>query len=211
MTFANDEALTLLPDGPTTTYEACQSAVDQRLLDENTNLVRTEREPASCSAAFLPFLAWERSVHHWTGTDATIDAARVASSFADHANYGCPSALEEEIQLDTAFSAISIREWWQVPGFQWPDFQVVVAFTPDGPTPPPASAVFASVIARKNVRDWPSVIFETGEGGPLLIGCAATLNATINCLPLDPTPHSYGAVVYGAAMNLSATIRLEPF
>ena len=212
MSKVNDEAITLLPDDPTTAFEAAHSAVDQRLLAEDTDIIRREREAASCTANLLPFLAWERSVHHWTGTDDALDRARTASSFADHAGYGSPDALEAEIRLDCAYDDIRIREYWEVPGFLWPDFQVVVDLVPNGPAPPPDTAVFASAVRRKNVRDWPGhILFEARDSGILAIAAASVLNGTINVLPLDPTPSDQAGLFFGAAMSLRATLRLEPF
>lgn len=206
---SDDELTTLLPDS-STAFERSHSAIDQRLLAADTDIIRRQREAATCTATFLPFLAWERSVHHWTGTDEALDRARVASSFADHAGYGAPSALEDELRIELAFAAIAIREWWEVPGFAWPDFQVVVGVVADGPTLPSFDSVFAAAVRRKNVRDWPLVLYEARETGPCAIASAAVLNATIHSLPLDPTPHSLGDAYYGARGTLFATINSRP-
>ena len=212
MTSINNEAITLLPDEPTTAFEAAHSAVDQRLLAENTDIIRQEREAGTCTATLLPFLAWERSLHHWTGTNDALDRARTASSFEDHAGYGSPLALEAEMRIDLAYEDVTIREYFEVKGFEWPDFQVRVGVTPDGATPPAYTDVIASAIRRKNVRDWPGqVSYEVEESGPFAIGAVSVLNATINLLPLDPRPVNLAGVYFGVAGNLTGTINLRPY
>ena len=184
----SDPLLTLLPDN-STAYEQAQSATDQRLLDLDTDVIRREREAATCTATFLPFLAWERSVHHWTGTDDALDRARVAASFADHAGYGSPAALEAELQIDLAYAAVAIREWFEVRGLAWPDFAVAIQVLADGPAYPGYVPTVAATIRRKNVRDWPErVLYEARTQGPLGLGSAEVLNGTLRLLPYNPDP-----------------------
>lgn len=163
----------LLPSNATA-WERSHSTVSERLLAAPVALILKERDPASCDAQFLAPLGWERSVHFWDPADDAGNRARVASSFVDHCGYGAPAALEAEIALDVGAlswaqatglpvysldvappsgqAAIVVREFWEVPGYSWPDFAVFVVVNPGDPQPD-TSKIYASALRRKPPRD----------------------------------------------------------
>ncbi len=140
----------LLPANATP-FQRALSKTSARLLDADTDIIRRERDPLLCDKPFVPFLASERSVHHYTGVDATTDRARTASSYADHRSYGAAPALEQEISTDTG-QTIRVIECWEDPDLSFPDFIVESVINPGAEVPDMAAAA-RSAIARKNVRD----------------------------------------------------------
>jgi len=143
----SDEAL--LP-GNATPFERAQSQTSARLLDTDTNVIRRERDPAQCDPAFLPFLAAERSVHHYAG-DLATKRARTAASFSDHLDYGTADKLSEEISQDCGFQ-VRVREFFEDARLEWPDY-VVEAPTPLFQPPGDLDKARASALRRRNVRD----------------------------------------------------------
>lgn len=149
----------LLPDNATA-FERAQSQTSARLLDAPTHVICDARRGASAPSQLLGHLAWERSVHK-TSANVGVLRARIDSSFADHLSYGSPEALEKEIGLDVGRSDITIRDFFEVRGAEWPDFFIVFPVGPGHPAPPTNLAtILRSALARKNVRDWPSIRFE---------------------------------------------------
>jgi phage tail P2-like protein len=147
MTQAPDD---LLP-GNATEFERAQSQTSARILDTDTAVIRRERDAAQCDPAFLPFLAAERSVHHYDGSLAT-KRDRTAASFSDHLAYGTPAALEQEIALDTGLS-VRVVEFFEERQFEFPDFAVDVVVEPGHLPPADLEPVRRSALLRKNVRE----------------------------------------------------------
>jgi phage tail P2-like protein len=196
----------LLPPNATA-YERAQAEVSSRLLAVDTQAIRRERDPLACDAAFVPYLGWERSVHHWTGIDA-VDRASTATSFQDHLSYGAPAALEKEISLDVG-AGVTVQDFFEA-GLAWPNFLIVMPAVDDG-APPDAGLVWRSAISRKNVRDYPVLRYVAQEAGSLVVGAFMRVAATIRVEPLDPTAYVAGPDYVGAALRVIATIKLEPF
>jgi phage tail P2-like protein len=142
----------LLPSNATA-LERAISGAGARMLDADTDAIRRARQPARCGAQFVPFLAWERSVHFYNPADEAGNRARIETSFEDHLNYGAPSALEAEIALDTG-QDVRVIEFFEEQGLDWPDFAVASVIDPGDPAPD-MDALLASAMMRKNVRDWP--------------------------------------------------------
>ncbi len=190
-----------------TAYEQAQANVSARLLKAPTDVIRRERDPLHCDAAFVPYLGWERSVHHWSGVDA-VDRASVASSFADHLSYGAPAALEKEISLDVGAS-VTVQDFFEA-GLTWPNFLVAIPAVDDA-APPAAQAVWQSAIRRKNVRDFPVLRYVAREGGPEFVAAFMRVAATIRVEPLDPTIYIDAPATVGAALRVIATYNLGAF
>jgi phage tail P2-like protein len=192
-------------------FEIAESSTSARLLEADTNIIRRERDAMQCDARFLPFLAWERSTHHWTGTKVAPDRAAVDNSFADHIAYGSPAALEAEIAADIG-SAVVIREYFEC-GREWPDFEITIAVLDDAPPPPTPDLVWSSVVGRqrKNVRDWPIIVYTAGERGPLVIAAAVHVAGTYTVKPFDPTPRFLGPLAYGVAVRVVGNINVRPY
>lgn len=190
--------LDLLPPNATV-LERIVSKTDGRVLDTDTDIIRRNRIATTVQAKFLPALAWERSVHHWTGTDEALDRARTASSFADHGTYGRPDTQEGEIATDTGL-VVGLVESGQEIGLEWPDFVVEAIVQPGDPTPD-VGAMLGSALLRKNVRDWPSVRIRVAQPiGTDWIGAAIHVGPIVRIAPADtlpPSPSLYvGATVY---------------
>jgi len=174
----------LLPPNATP-FEKAESATDGvRVLAAPTQLIRTERQPDTCSPPFVAPLAWERGIHFWAPGDDAGNRARTASSFADHGSYGAPATLEEEISLDTGYPIV-IREFWEVPSGTWPDFLADVVINPGDPHPNLA-VVTASALRRKNVRDLylGARVFANQPVADLTVGAACAFSVMSTILPL---------------------------
>lgn len=205
MSAGND--LDLLPPNATV-LERIVSKTDGRVLDTDTDVIRRNRIAGSVQARFLPALAWERSVHHWTGADETLDRARTASSFEDHGEYGRPDTLEGEIATDTV-GAIRIVESGEEIGLKWPDFVVEARVQPGGATPD-LDAIRASVLRRKNVRDWPSVRVHVDQpAGTDWIGAAIHVGTIVRIAPADTLPRLPDLYV-GATLRPLPLVRILP-
>lgn len=196
--------LDLLPPNATPLQRAL-SKTSARILDTDTDVIRRERDPNACDAAFVPVLAAERSVHHWAPGDDAGNRARTASSFEDHLDYGSPDALESEIAQDTG-QTVRIVEYFEDPALHFPQFYVDFVINSGDPTPD-TQALMQSALRRKNVRDMPAtrvrVIQPEGE---LYVGAACHFTNTIRLAPQPPDPQLYA----GAASRYFNTIRILP-
>jgi len=189
-------------------FERAQTDTSERILNVDADVIRRERRADQCDAKFLPLLAWETSIHHWTGTDEVADRAAVASSFDDHCAYGSPEALEREISLDVGY-AVKVRDFWEFGGV-WPQFLVEIPAQPEATYAMPAD-VWASALRRKNVRDIPVVQVVTRSTGPLNFAAQMIIHAAIRILPMDPTPHFDTPMGVGAALRVFAIFNVRPF
>ena len=194
----------LLPANATPFMRAL-SRTSARILNADTQAVRRERDPAQCGGQFVPFLAWERSVHHYVVGDLAGNRAKVAASFVDHLSFGTPCALESEIAQDTG-QAIEIVEYFQDPSLVWPYFWVCTLVNPGDPAPN-TQAVWNSAILRKNVRDMPKVAVKLNQPGAQNYAGAAT-GVTIICRfpPANPLPQIY----VGARARIFNIVKILP-
>ena len=191
-----------------TPFEKALNGVNARLLDLDQNVIRRNREATSVEKEFLPALAWERSVHHWSGDEAT-DRDRTETSFADHGTYGRPDAQEGEIALDTGVN-VRVVEFFEDATLEWPDFVVEMRLAA-GVAQGDLSAVAQSAICRKNVRDWPSRLRVRGPDVPggFSIGVATRPFARVAILPSDPVP-PFTSFVFGAATRSIPSHKVLP-
>lgn len=187
----------LLPSNATP-FERAISGAGARMLSVDADAIRRERDPSRCDAAFVPFLAWERSVHFYDPADESGNRSRIESSFNDHLNYGSPDALQSEIALDTG-QAVHLVEFWEERDLTWPDFVVESVIVPGDPAPD-LDAVMASALKRKNVRDVPHVRTRVIQPAAVLnVGAAHHISMRI-------TP----AATVPMLPNVGATHRLLP-
>ncbi|MCC3246136.1 phage tail protein [Methylocystis sp. WRRC1] len=199
----SDEPDDLLP-GNATAWEQAQSKTSARILDTDTAVIRRERDPARCDAAFLPFLAAERSVHQYAGGLAA-KRARTAESFDDHLAYGTPAKLEEEIARDTG-QEVRIVEYFEDRELEWPDI-IVESLVYPGEEPPNLDAVMRSVMRRKNVRDWPAKVrpHYRNSNGNLFHGSASFFSVRIRTV--EPRSRN---LFHGAGARFLPQIRINP-
>jgi phage tail P2-like protein len=177
----------LLPPSATP-WMRVNSKVSARILDTDADVIRRERDPSRCDAQFVPFLAWERSVHFYAPNDEAGNRARVASSFQDHVNYGSPAALEAEIALDTGYR-IEVVEFFQDASLVWPWFFVQAVINPGDPLPDMKGAVMKSALNRKNVRDMPAVRIRVQQpAGALYVGAACNFAIQAKIFPQAAPP-----------------------
>lgn len=202
---APGEGLALLP-GNATAFEVANSQVAARLFDLNVGVIEQSRLPAQCDAQFVPFLAWERSVHFYNPADVAGNRARIESSFNDHLNYGSPSALEAEIALDTGQS-IHIVEFFEEADLVWPEFVVASVINPGDPLPD-IDALMASAMMRKNVRDWPQPRVHARQPvASVYVGAATGVVITATILATTPLPPQ---VTVGAATGVLVSAKILP-
>lgn len=194
----------LLPTNATA-FEKANSETSSRLLDLDVAAIRRERDPARCDAAFVPFLAWERSVHFYDPADDAGNRSRIESSFQDHLNYGSPDALEAEIALDTG-QTVRLIEFWQERDLTWPDFVVESVIAPGDPQPD-LDAVMASALKRKNVRDMPIARLGLRQPPGLVnVGATQAVSMRIANAVKPPPPPPY----VGAAQRLTLQTQVRP-
>ena len=184
-----------------TAFEQVESTVSERLLTTDTDIIRRARVGATTPAEFLPFLAWERSVHYWSPTDEAGNRARTDSSFGDHLSYGTPAALEAEISLDTGLD-VRIVEFFEDQTLEWPDFALEAVIAP-GEDTPDTSGIWRSAVFRKNVRDWPSHVRVRGLQPVATDWIGAGINSSpkVRVLPLDALPPL--PTIYAGATTLA--------
>ncbi len=194
----------LLP-GNAPAFERAQSETSARLLDAPSQVIRDARKGASAPEQLLGHLAWERAVHHPSDT-AAVMRERIDASFADHLAYGSPAALEDEIALDTGY-AVTIREFWEVAGAQWPDFFIVFPLGPDHPAPPADfKPILRAALRRKNVRDWPKLRLE-GRAEPFAAVVSVGVQARVTIRPTAIDGKVRGRVAPRVGVGAILTIR----
>jgi phage tail P2-like protein len=193
----------LLPPKATPLEQALAGA-GARMSTLDSDAIRRERRPADCSAAFVPFLAWERSVHFYDPVDEAGNRARVESAFEDHLNYGSPDALQAEIALETGQN-VKLVEFWQERDLVWPYFIVESVIAP-GDAPPDLDAVWASAVKRKNTRDMPKVRTRVVQP-PALRAVGAAHHVSIRITPAATTPILPHV---GAVQRLLPKIQVRP-
>jgi phage tail P2-like protein len=200
----SDPTVSLLP-ACASAFEQAQSETSARLLGAPVATIPRERQPANCDDAFLPPLAWERSVHCWNPGDDAGNRARVESAFQDHLGYGSPTALEAEIALDTGLE-VAVKEFWTERDMAWPGFAVETPYAPGTPAPD-MDALYASTVRRCNVRDWPRVRPLVTQDAPLYVGAASRLALSAKVLTAAKIP--LGPFV-GAAQRLAIKQKVMP-
>jgi P2-related tail formation protein len=184
----------LLP-GNATAWERANAEVSAaNMLRSPVATIPRERDPLACDAAFVAPLGWERSVHFWNPGDDAGNRARIASSFADHLNYGCPATLENEISLDTGLT-VTVREFFEVAGLTWPDFVVDIDIEPGDPAPNVA-AVYAAALTRKPARDVLAMVrlLAAQPAASVFVAAATCVAPRLIVLPLGgakPDPQIY--------------------
>ena len=102
---------TLLPPNTTELERAAERAIASRLESIPVDLAKLY-DPDRCPLAFLPFLAWARSVDTWKDDwpEATKRAV-IRSSFTTHTTKGTRAAVETAV---AAFGGdVAIVEWFQ--------------------------------------------------------------------------------------------------
>lgn len=144
----------LLPSNASPMERAMSGAGD-RMLDADTDAIRRLRRPADCSAQFVPFLCWERSVRLYDPNNAAWNRARAQNAFEEHLTVGTPPVQEAEIAFDTGQN-VHLVEFWEERDLAWPDFVIESVINPGDPAPD-LDALIASTLRRKNVRDIPKV------------------------------------------------------
>lgn len=189
----------------TSPLQRALSGAGARMLTVDTDAIRRERDPSRCGAVFVPFLAWERSVHFYDPADDAGNRSRIQSSFNDHLNYGSPDALEAEIALDTGQNA-HLVEFWEERDLTWPDFVVESVINP-GDAPPDLDAVMASALKRKNVRDVPHVrVAVLQPTGVVNVGATQSIAMRIVNAVKSPSPPPY----VGAGQRLTMQLQVKP-
>ncbi len=200
---------TLLPPNATAWERSNEAVSGPRMEGLPVSAIRQARDPEACATVFLAGLAWERSVHFWDPGDAAGNRARVASSWTDHLVYGAPAALEAEIALDTGLT-IAVREFFEVPGLVWPEF-VADAVVDPGDAAPDMTAVIASALARKPVRDVlaRARVFAVQQPASVLVSAATFASPKVVVLPLGGAP-PLPQVLVGAASRVIEIATVYP-
>jgi len=188
-------------------FERAQTNASERILSVDTDVIRRERRADQCDAKFLPLLAWETSIHHWTGTDEVADRAAVASSFDNHCAYGSPEALEREISLDVGY-AVKIRDFWEFGGV-WPQFLVEIPAQPETAYAMPAD-VWASALRRKNVRDIPVVRIVGHSTGGMNVASQMMAHCFVRILPSDNTVRISGSIPISSVITAISISHIRP-
>lgn len=105
---------TLLPSHATP-RERAHAQVDARLDDRAAEAARITalKDPSTCPAAYLPYLAWERSVDVWDPAwPEEVQRAVIAAAPLVHALKGTPAALK--LALAALRIEAGLTEWWQM-------------------------------------------------------------------------------------------------
>lgn len=122
----------LLPPNATPLERCIERVFAARLAALDTGIAAAT-DPATCPPAFLPWLAWQRSVDQWSPDWPTaIKRAVVADSLRLHRIKGTRGAVEQAVK--SFGGSIIIDEWWQQdpPGTPGTFDLVMVATGADG-------------------------------------------------------------------------------
>lgn len=158
-----------------TPLERALAAIDGRLLELPSDIIRASKDPSRAPAHLLPHLAWERSVDVWDPSwPDDLKRRVILASYLVHRYKGTRFAVEEA--LAALGFATTIKEWWQqTPAGEPYTFHVrafalerLVAGQPVI-TEPMTRAVLASIHAAKPVSRTFSFDIAAGARSSLVI------------------------------------------
>lgn len=158
------------------------SRADARLLDVNTEFLRTLNDPATCPAELLPYLAHRRAVRVWDPTwpIATMRAV-VSSAYAVKARGGTRGALEDA--LDALGIGLRVEEWFEYGGAPY-RFRLSLTLPPgEGWDARQQGVIFRTARQAKNARSRLEAlqIHASGSGAPVYM--SAVVHSRIRVKP----------------------------
>jgi phage tail P2-like protein len=202
----------LLPPNATPLETAFDGAAGARVEGVDFSPLHHLKDPATCPAHLLPWLAWERSVDTWTATLTEAQRrAVIAAAPAIHRIKGTPAAVR--MALDAAGFDARIVEWFQTdpPGDPF-TFAVEVAVTDRGADATAQRDAEAVALATKNVRSHPTRLDLVGQvAGPLYLVAATTSGELVEVRPwIAGAIMSAGPLYLAAATYSAETVTVMP-
>lgn len=196
-----------------TPRERATEAVDGRFEDLDTDLIARVRSPADAPVAYLPYLAWERSVDVYDPLwPESVKRAAIAAAPIVHRYKGTRYAVA--VALSALRIDAEIVEWWQASPKRAPYTFRVKAYARarlyDGPllSPQLISAAYASILrAKPESRAFDLTV---GVNVPASLGLIPVLAAkTIVARAVVPAqPNTHTQNVLGLAPVIVGKVRV---
>jgi phage tail P2-like protein len=107
-----DKFRTLLPPGSYREERAMEQAGTEQILSLDTNMVRLVKNPDTCPAELLPWLAWEFAVDFWEDSWSEEEKRQVIKDAAYvHQHRGTAGAVRRS--LGAVSLPTTVVEWWE--------------------------------------------------------------------------------------------------
>jgi phage tail P2-like protein len=102
----------LLPPGAFHEERAQEKASAEQIATLNTNMVRNAKNPDTCPAHLLPWLAWEHAVDFWDDGWTEVQKRQVIKDAAYvHQHRGTAGAVRRS--LGSVNLPTTVVEWWE--------------------------------------------------------------------------------------------------
>lgn len=182
-----------------TPLERALAAIDGRLLELPSEIIRASKDPSRAPSHLLPHLAWERSVDVWDPAwPDDLKRRVILASYIVHRYKGTRFAVEQA--LEALGFATKITEWWQkTPQGEPYTFHVrafalerLVAGQPVI-TEPMTRAVLASINAAKPVSRTFSFDIAAGARSSLVVAARSRALQPV-MVPVPAAPPKTNAV-----------------
>lgn len=193
-----------------TQLEGALVDVNERVLDIDADIIRRAKDPATCPAVLLPWLAWEETVDIWEpGWPVEQKRQAIAQSWHLHRRKGTRKALEDAINL-LGFGA-QLEEWFEYGGAAY-HFRLRVDIGPEDSLAIERMIVLMrTALQYKNVRSHLETIFLKRSSLPTAVhvGGYIKLKATVRTTyDLLSALAVSGRLYVGAATCLRPRVRL---
>lgn len=202
---------TILPPNATASETAFDIAIGIRI--EGVPVpIRDILDPWKCPEAFLPWLAWQRSVDIWDPAwPVMVKRQVIASSLVVHRIKGTPGAIE--LGLGAMDFEARVLEWWEV-DIDKGRFRVEVDVLTRGLTEGEVDTIFEGVAAYKNAKSHLDLLTvrATARSALPVLACAPSLGHQVTLMPLAVTDieAESGLPVLATAAISGSTITLLP-
>lgn len=177
----NEGFRSLLPPSAGMPERAQEQATTENILMPDTNMVRKVKNPDTCPAHLLPWLAWEFAVDFWQDDWSEAQKRQILRDAAYvHQHRGTAGAVLRA--LSAVGVPAAIKEWWQdIPGKAPYTFRVELSLR-EGADSVLYSRVRALVIKAKNLRSGLSTIdvsSDVGKDSAFYVGGVVTARADV--------------------------------
>ena len=171
-----DKIRSLLPPGAYREERALEQAGTEQILALNTNMVRLVKNPDTCPAYLLPWLAWEFAVDFWEDKWTDGQKRQVIKDAAYvHQHRGTAGAVRRS--LSAVSLPTTVIEWWQDAPRKDPYTFRVEVYSLQGIDEELYNRIRRQVEKAKNLRSQLStidVIADLGAKGTYYCGGAVT-------------------------------------
>lgn len=172
----------LLPPGAFHQERAQEQAGREQILTLDTNMVRKVKNPDTCPAHLLPWLAWEYAVDFWVDSWTEEEKRQVIRDAAYvHQHRGTAGAVRRS--LSAVSLPTTVVEWWEDTPHKSPYTFRIEVYSLQEIDDELYRRIRRQVDKAKNLRSWLTtidVITDVGANGTYYTGGAVTAWIDVN-------------------------------